>query len=103
VAEGSETVEMCVTPVVKCWHCGEWLVKKSNRESFEACPSCGKRFEQLSPDAQRAVKATLAPFFEVPRMKVEQIAAYVASIFELAKTQPFSICFTRRVGRTVTR
>ncbi len=53
---------MCVTPVVKCWHCGEWFVKKSNRESFEACPSCGKGFEQLSPEAQRAVKATLAPF-----------------------------------------
>ncbi len=57
---------MCVTPVVKCWHC---------RESFEACPSCGKGFEQLSPEAQRAVKATLAPFFEVPRLKAENIAA----------------------------
>lgn len=66
---------MCVTPVVKCWHCGEWFVKKSNRESFEPCPLCGKGFEELTPEAQRAVKATLAPFFEVPRLKEKSLPA----------------------------
>jgi len=34
-----------------------------------ACPGKVKGFEQLGPEAQRAVKATLAPFFEVPRLK----------------------------------
>jgi Zn finger protein HypA/HybF involved in hydrogenase expression len=63
---------MCVTPVVKCWHCGEWFVKKANRGEFEDCPHCGKGFEDLTPEAQVAVKATIAPFFEVP--KVREIA-----------------------------
>jgi len=60
---------MCVTPVVKCWHCSEWFVKKNIQGDFENCPYCGKGFDQLSPDAQRAVKATLAPFYEVPQLK----------------------------------
>ena len=62
-------MRMCVTAVVKCWHCGEWFTKQANRGEFENCPFCGKGFEQLGPEAQRAVKATLAPFFEVPRLK----------------------------------
>ncbi len=66
---------MCVTPVVKCWHCGEWFVKKGDRGEFEPCPFCGKGFEQLTPEAQRAVKATLAPFFEVPKLKQAPLAA----------------------------
>jgi len=61
---------MCVTPVVKCWHCGEWFIKKSaTKNDFENCPYCGKGFDQLSPEAQRAVKATLAPFYEVPQLR----------------------------------
>jgi hypothetical protein len=66
---------MCVTPVVKCWHCGEWFVKKGDRGEFEPCPFCGKGFEQLTPEAQRAVRATLAPFFEVPKLKQVPLAA----------------------------
>ncbi|HYY91471.1 MAG TPA: hypothetical protein VE955_05725 [Candidatus Dormibacteraeota bacterium] len=54
---------------MKCWHCGEWFVKKANRGEFEDCPLCGKGFEDLTPEAQVAVKATIAPFFEVPRVK----------------------------------
>ncbi len=50
-------------------------MKKSSRESFEACPNCGKGFEDLAPDAKKAVLATLAPFFEVPNIKEKQIAA----------------------------
>ncbi len=60
---------MYVTAVVKCWFCSEWFVKKANKGEFEECPFCGKGFEDLSPEAQRAVKATLAPFFEVPQIK----------------------------------
>ena len=44
-------------------------VKKADRGDFESCPLCGKGFEDLTPDAQRAVKATLAPFFEVPQIR----------------------------------
>ena len=66
---------MCVTPVVKCWHCGEWFVKKGNRGEFEDCPYCGKGFEELTPEAQKAVKATLAPFFDVPRLKENPLTA----------------------------
>ncbi len=62
---------MCITQVVKCWHCGEWFVKQGSRNEFEDCPHCGKGFEDLGAEAQRAVKATLAPFFEVPKLKQE--------------------------------
>ena len=66
---------MCVTAVVKCWHCGEWFTKQANRGEFEDCPFCGKGFEQLGVEAQRAVKATLAPFFEVPQLKERPLTA----------------------------
>jgi len=45
---------MCVTAVVKCWHRGEWFAKQANRGEFENCPFCGKGFEQLGAEAQRA-------------------------------------------------
>ncbi len=44
-------------------------MKKGARGEFEDCPLCGKGFDDLTPEAQRAVKATLAPFFEVPQVK----------------------------------
>ena len=34
-----------------------------------------KGFEELTPEAQKAVKATLAPFFEVPRLREKPLAA----------------------------
>jgi len=68
-------MRMCVTAVVKCWHCGEWFAKEANRGEFENCPFCGKGFEQLGVEAQRAVKATLAPFFEVPHLKERPLSA----------------------------
>lgn len=52
---------MCITKIVKCWHCGEWF-EKTQKEEFETCPHCSKGFEDLSEEAQHAVKATLAPF-----------------------------------------
>jgi hypothetical protein len=66
---------MCITAVVKCWHCGEWFAKQANGGEFEDCPFCGKGFEQLGVEAQRAVKATLAPFFEVPHLKERPLSA----------------------------
>lgn len=66
---------MCVTKEVVCWHCGEEFEKDSYRDGmsddFEACPHCGKGFEDLGTEAQIAVRRTLRPIFEEIRRKEE--------------------------------
>jgi predicted nucleic acid-binding Zn-ribbon protein len=54
---------MCIAKVVKCFHCGEWFEKKE-KVDFENCPHCGKGFDDLNPEAQKAVEAVLAPFLD---------------------------------------
>jgi len=53
---------MCVTQVVKCFHCGKWF-KKTFIRDFENCPHCGKGIDDLSGHDRELVMTVLAPFF----------------------------------------
>lgn len=57
---------MCLTENVYCWHCEKEFTKKNyvprSTEEFENCPHCGRGFNDLSKESQKAVLMTLKPF-----------------------------------------
>lgn len=48
---------------VYCFHCGKKFTKKEP-EGFENCPHCGKGINELSEEAQFAVKMVMKSMLE---------------------------------------
>jgi len=66
---------MCFVKEVYCWHCGKKFEKRNYRDGsindFEKCPYCNKGFNELSLEAQKAVKMTLKGIYEETIKKKE--------------------------------
>jgi Zn finger protein HypA/HybF involved in hydrogenase expression len=60
----SSLIHMGALPnTIYCFACGEKFTK-SDPEGYEACPSCGKGFNDLSEEAQFAVSMIMKSMIE---------------------------------------